>query len=225
MRTSSRFHTFAVALVASVLTGLIAVGSAVAAPEHAEALKDAAHAAADAHGDAHGAHSGGGGTLLSFDVGSYLWKLIIFVTFFVLLAKFVWPPILKGLQGREEKQRRDLSTAEKAAKDAQTTLSQYKQQLAEAQKESQRMIEESRKQAEQLGARLKADADREITQMKDRAQKDIAAAKETALADIYEQSAVLSTQIAGKILKRELNPQDQSALVSESLAQLNHKKN
>ncbi len=203
-----------VALTATIT--LLTVSTALAAPtEHAEA----GHAAGD-HG-----HAAAETSLLSFDLGSYFWKLTIFLVFFVLLAKFVWPPILKGLPGREEKQRCDLNTAENAAKEAQQTLAKYKQQLAEAQKESQRMIDESRKQAEQLGARLKADAEREITQLKERAQKEISAAKETALADIYEQSAILSTQIAAKILKRELNPADQSALVSESLAQLNRTRN
>lgn len=160
------------------------------------------------------------GSLLAFDLGSYVWKLIIFAVFFLLLAKFVWPPILKGLQDRENKQRADLQNAEQAAKEATATLSEYKQQLAEARKEAQAMIDQARADADKAGAARKAEIEREIGQLRERTTKEIAAAKETALADIYEQAAVLSTQIAGNILKRELNPQDQQGLVSESLQQI-----
>jgi F-type H+-transporting ATPase subunit b len=159
-------------------------------------------------------------SLLAFDLGSYIWKLIIFGVFFLLLAKFVWPPILKGLQDREAKQRTDLQNAERAAHEATATLTEYKQQLAEARKEAQGMIDQARTDADKAGAARKAEFEREVAQMRERTTREIAAAKETALADIYEQAAVLSTQIAGQILKRELNPQDQQGLVAESLQQI-----
>ena len=191
-----------------------------AAPSYAAATKADAELseAADHGGDyAHGAEET---SLLSFDVGSYIWKLIIFGVFFILLAKFVWPPILKGLQEREQKQRRDLQSAEDAAKNAAKTLAEYKQQLADAQEEAQRIVNESRAAAQQVAAKVKSDAEAEIVQLRERTTKEIAAAKESALADIYEQAAVLSTQVAGQILKRELNPQDQQGLVTESLQQI-----
>ncbi|MEM1446842.1 MAG: F0F1 ATP synthase subunit B [Planctomycetota bacterium] len=176
-------------------------------------------AAKDDHGDAYG-EAEEKSSLLAFDLGSYIWKLIIFGVFFLLLAKFVWPPILKGLQDRENKQRTDLQNAEQAAKEATATLNEYKQQLAEARKEAQAMIDQARADADKAGAARKSEIEREIGQMRERTTKEIAAAKETALADIYEQAAVLSTQIAGNILKRELNPQDQQGLVTESLQQI-----
>lgn len=173
--------------------------------------------AGDAYADGHGAQES---SLLSFDVGSYIWKLIIFGVFFLLLAKFVWPPILKGLQDREAKQRHDLSAAERAAREATATLNEYKAQLAAARKEAQGMIEQARADADRAGQARKAEIEREINQLRERTTKEITAAKETALADIYEQAAVISTQIAGNILKRELNPQDQQALVTQSLQQI-----
>ncbi|MEM7577971.1 MAG: F0F1 ATP synthase subunit B [Planctomycetota bacterium] len=175
--------------------------------------------AADPSGDAY-ADAAEESSLLAFDLGSYIWKLIIFGVFFLLLAKFVWPPILKGLQDRENKQRADLQNAEKAAKEATATLAEYKQQLADARKEAQAMIDQARTDADKAGAARKAELEREIGQMRERTTKEIAAAKESALADIYEQAAVISTQIAGQILKRELNPQDQQGLVTESLQQI-----
>lgn len=229
------------ALLCVLIAGLALTAAPVAHADH-HGLHDvatlaAAEPKADDHGHGHShaaegaeyadaAHGGGYGhgeeesSLLAFDLGSYIWKLIIFGVFFLLLAKFVWPPILKGLQDRENKQRADLQNAEHAAKEATATLEQYKQQLADARKEAQGMIDRARADADRAGQTRKAEIEREINQLRERTTKEIAAAKETALADIYEQAAVLSTQIAGNILKRELNPQDQQGLVTESLQQI-----
>jgi len=55
--------------------------------------------------------------------------------------------------------------------------------------------------------------------MKAAAKADIASAKEQALTDIYAQTASLSTAVAGKILQREINADDQQQLINDSLAQ------
>ena len=39
--------------------------------------------------------------LLNVDVGAAIWNLLIFAAVFLILAMFVWPPILKGLQAIE----------------------------------------------------------------------------------------------------------------------------
>ena len=56
--------------------------------------------------------------------------------------------------------------------------------------------------------------------MKERAEAEITSAKDAALSEVYAQTAELSTQIAGRILKREINAADQQQLVSDSLAEL-----
>jgi len=176
-----------------------------------------ATALAAAGGDGHAESSGG---LLSFDLGSYIWKIIIFTIFLIVLSVFVWPPILKALQAREAKQRDDLQTAQDAAAEANQTLAEYKQQLAEAQKESQRIVDESRKQAQAVAAQLKAQAEADAQSLRERNNAEIKAAKEQAIAEIYEQTAELATQIAGKILSKEISAADQQALVNQSLQEI-----
>lgn len=158
--------------------------------------------------------------LLDVDLGSAIWNLVIFLLLLVVLAKFVWPPILQGLQQRDEKIRGDLEQAERANRDAQAALSQYKTQLAEAQREAQRIVEHSRGDAQRVAAQLKEQAQADLTQMRQRAEADITAAKEQAIADLYEQTALLATQVAGQILKREIRPEDQQSLVQDSLSGL-----
>lgn len=146
--------------------------------------------------------------------------IIVFVILLVLLRKYAWAPILKGLQDREGKIKADLHHAEQASKKAATTLADYQRQLAEARQQSAEIMENGRREAEKTANRLQAETQSEIDAMKKRAASEINYAKEQALADIFAQAATLGSDIAGKILRREINPADQQRLVQESLATL-----
>lgn len=149
-----------------------------------------------------------------------IWAVVLFLIFAAILGFVVWPKILAALQAREQKLEGDLVGAEKARTEAEEALATYKSQIAEAQKEAQKVVEEARKSAEQAAAKIKADTETEISRMKERAEAEIESAKDQALSEVYAQTAELSTQIAGRILKREINAADQQQLVSESLAEL-----
>lgn len=198
----------------------------LAAQDHQEAA-DAAHRAVDTHAqDAAHAADGHGGDhekrgLMTIKGQEALFTIIVFGLFFGVGSIFVWPKILGALQAREDKVRGDLKQAEQSAKEATATLAEYKQQLAEAQKQAQVIVDESRASAQQVAAQLKEQTQAEITQMRERAQADIQAAKERAVTEIYEQTATLATEVAGKILRREINAGDQASLVRESIARLN----
>jgi len=187
-----------------------------------QAADHAAAGTADTHG---GQGAGYGGDedreLISPDWKEALYTIIVFGVFFVVLSVFVWPKVLASLQAREEKVHGDLKHAEDAAAKASATLAEYRQQLAEAQKQAQQIVDESRGAAQQVAAQLKEQAQAEITQMRQRAESDIHSAKERALSEIYERTAALATEVAGKILRREINAGDREALVRESIAGLN----
>jgi len=184
--------------------------------DHADATGQSAagHEADAGHGEAEVG-------LLDVTMGPFLWQLILFLILLTILGKFVWPPILNGLREREGKIHGDLKHAEDAAKQATKTLEEYKQQLADAQKQAQQIIDQSRGDALKVGAQLKEQAQADINSAKQRAEADINSAKERAVSEIYEQTATLATQVAGQILRREINAQDQEALVKESLSRLN----
>lgn len=149
-----------------------------------------------------------------------VWAVVLFSLFAAILGVVVWPKVLGALQAREQKLEGDLVGAESARKEAEATLAEYKAKIAEAQKESQQVVEQARATAEQLAAKVKSDAESELAKVKERAAAEVEAAKDAALSEVYAQMAELSTQIAGKILKREISAADQQALVAESLGEL-----
>jgi F-type H+-transporting ATPase subunit b len=149
-----------------------------------------------------------------------LTALIVFAILLAVLVKFAWGPILKGLQDRESKIRQDLEAAERGARQAAATLAEYEKQLTAARDESRRIIEQGRADAQKIAAQLRDQTEQEGQVLRQRAQQDIRTAKEQALAEIYAQTASLATQVAGRILQREIRPEDQHQLVQRSIEEL-----
>lgn len=146
--------------------------------------------------------------------------LIMFgIVFFILNAK-VWPLIVKALNDREEKIKKEIGDAEAARKQAAAALNQYEKALAEARTEAAQMLESTKAEQQKMAAELKRKAEAEITAMKDAATRDIESAKRAAISEVYAQMSTTATSIASKIIQRELNADDQARLVEDSLAEL-----
>ena len=146
--------------------------------------------------------------------------IIVFLLLLFILTKFAWGPILKGLQDREGKIKADLEAAERAAAEAKATLAQYQAQLAHGREQAAAIIQSATAEAQKAANGITAASERELAAMKARAEAEIRYAKEQAINDIYLQAANLGADIAGKILKREINPTDHQQLVEESLTAL-----
>lgn len=178
-------------------------------------------AAEDDHGHAAG-HAEKAGVMPTLEQGivPMLVSIGVFAVVFAVLAVKVWPNIVKGLNDRENKIREEIESAELARQQAKDALEQYQQSLAQARAEAQKMLEQTKAQQTALAAELKAKADAELGQMRERAMRDIDAAKRAAVSEIYSDAANIASMVAGKILRREIRPADQQALVEESLAKL-----
>ncbi|HEX2970783.1 MAG TPA: F0F1 ATP synthase subunit B [Tepidisphaeraceae bacterium] len=182
------------------------------------ALGGRALAAEAAHGEdaAHGEQPG----LLSPDVTAAVWTLIIFVVLLAVLYPTAWKGVLEGLRKREERIRKDIAEAEAARARAEATLKEYHAQLDAAGEKVRQMISAATTEGEKIAAEIRAKGQSEAEQAKERAVRDIDTARQHAVAELYEKAADLSTSIASKILRRNLNSDDQRDLVRQSLEQL-----
>lgn len=143
--------------------------------------------------------------------------IVVFLIVFFVLAKIAWPKILGGLEDREKKIRSEIFAAEEARKAAQTAQQQFAKEIAEAKAEATRMIDQTRAEQSRLAADLKIRAEAELTELRENANRSIEAAKRAAISEIYAEAATLATTVAGKILKREVNVNDQRHLVEETM--------
>ena len=158
--------------------------------------------------------------LLSFDVGSAVWNLIIFLCVLAILSKFVWPGVLGGLQAREEKIREDLESAEKSSAEAKQMLSDYQLKLDEAASQVQTMLADARRDAEANGQKIVDAAKVEAATQRERALADIENAKKVAMAEMAGQTSKLAMQVARSVVGRELSADDHADLIRQSLERL-----
>jgi F-type H+-transporting ATPase subunit b len=153
------------------------------------------------------------------DVGNAIWTLVIFVLVVVVLGKFAWGPILKALQRREDFIRDSLEQAKKDREDAEARLKEYVKKLEDARAEATAIVQEARRDAEVLKRKLETDAKTEASATLDRARREIDLATETAVKQLYTLSAKLATDVAARIIRKELNAKDHERLIQESVAE------
>jgi F-type H+-transporting ATPase subunit b len=149
-----------------------------------------------------------------------LWVVIIFVVLLAILYPTAWKNVLAGLKAREERIRKDIADAEAARAKAEATLKEYSAQLATAENRVREMLNKAAQDGERIATDLRMRAQKEAEESKSRATKEIETAKQQALGEIYQRAAELSTSIAEKILRRNINAEDQKDLVKRSLDEL-----
>ncbi len=149
-----------------------------------------------------------------------VWTVIIFLVLLAVLYPTAWKSVLKGLKDREQRIRNDIAEAEASRAKAEATLREYNTQLAAAETRVREMLNSATKDGERIATEIRMRAQKDAEEAKTRATKEIESAKTQALAEIYQTAAELSTSIAEKILRRNINAEDQKDLVKRSLDEL-----
>jgi F-type H+-transporting ATPase subunit b len=142
-------------------------------------------------------------------IGLIIWMTIAFSLLLWILAKFAWKPIMKGLKEREQSIEEALNTANKAREEMKELKFSNEQLLKEAKEERDLILRDARKVKESIieGARIKANE--EGNRIIENAREAIQNEKLAAIHDMKNQLALLSIEIAEKIIKKELSGKDQ----------------
>ncbi len=159
------------------------------------------------------AEEGGGFNPLAPEPGLYIWTTIAFLVVFVSLAKKIFPKLQQTLADREARIKEEIELAEKTRADAEKVLEEYKARVAQAREEAGKIVDEARQAADSVRKELTAKAEQDARLIVDKAQQQLQGERDRALAELQQQLATWSTEIAGRIVERELNPQSQKDLV------------
>ena len=152
-------------------------------------------------------------SLITPDVAELLWGSIAFAIVAFVLMKFGWPAIRQAIQAREEKIRADLEAAESMRTEADQELTTYRQQIADARQEGNRIIEEAREGGEAVRRERITQAEADAAEIRQRAQEDARLAVERAEAELRRRVAEFSVDMAEKIVERNLDRETQIALI------------
>lgn len=175
----------------------------------------AASAAEEAHGAGEAAPN-----LFSGDAGVAIWTVLIFLLVVFILGRYAWKPLLSALQAREDFIRDSLQKAREEREQAERRLAEYEEKLAAARAEATALVEEGRRDAETVKAKIEATAREEGDKLMARARREIGLARDQAVKDLHTTTARLATDLATKVLEREIRAEDHERLLAESLREL-----
>jgi F-type H+-transporting ATPase subunit b len=145
------------------------------------------------------------------------WTLIIFLTVFAILYKLAFGPIAKALDEREQGILDKIASAQKQNDEAKNLLGQYQAKLDASKEEVRQIIENAKKDAQRQADDIVVKARDAAGLERDRAMKEIESATTSALQSIAERSATLATNLAGKMIRAEVKPEQHRSLIDAAL--------
>ena len=147
-------------------------------------------------------------------------SLVSFGVLFLVMWKFALPPITNMLDERAATIKGSLEKAEDTRIEAERLRDEYKEQLAEARKEANRLIEQGRKVADTMKDEIVAKANEERESVLTRAREEIQGEKRAAMAELQAQVADLSVAVAGRLIGTTLSADDHRALIEKVVAEV-----
>jgi F-type H+-transporting ATPase subunit b len=153
-----------------------------------------------------------------FSIGLFFWQSLVFIILIFLLRKYAWKPILNAVNEREESIEGALKAAEQAREEMQSLQASNEAIMKEAREERERILKEARDMKNSIVAEAKETATAEAEKTVAAAKAAIEAEKAAAVAELKNQAAVLSIEVAEKVLGQELSAENkQAAMISKMI--------
>lgn len=147
------------------------------------------------------------------EIGELIPGALAFLIVFVVLQRFAFPALRKGMQDRTEKIQGDLEAAESTRREAEEERQRYEQQIQDARGEANRIIEEARKTAEQVRRDSLAKAEDEAQQIIRKAQEEVRGERDRAMQSLRRELAEASVDLAERVVGESLDRESQLRLV------------
>ena len=162
----------------------------------------------------------GPGEFLNINFFTALFTLINTVVLFLVLKHFLFKPVMKMIQDRQQEIDGMYADAGKAKKEAQQMESEYRQKLEESVQTGERLVKEAVARGQSREEEIIRQANAQAGAIRAKASADIAQEKKKAINDAKNEISDLAMAIAGKVVGRALNEADQAALVDRFIEEL-----
>jgi len=151
-------------------------------------------------------------------LGLIFWMTITFSLVLFILSKFAWKPILNSIREREDSINNALNAADEARKQMDALKSDNEKLLQQARIERDALLKEAKEMKDEIISQAKKSADDESRRILTAANESIESAKIKALNELKTQVAVLSVDLAEKVLSKKMEDRSaQEAFVNENL--------
>ena len=153
--------------------------------------------------------------IISVNIWDILVSFANLLILFLVLKRFLFKPVQRMFDTRK-KQVDDLyAEADRNRTDAVSMKREYEAKMASAREEADGLVRSAVQTAQKRGDAIVAEASSQASHLKQKAAEEIAREKQQMLRDVRGEISDIAVSIAGKVVERELNPQDHRDFVDE----------
>jgi len=142
------------------------------------------------------------------------------LTLFFVAKKFLFGPVMKMIQERQQEIDDMYSNADHAKEQAKLLRAEYEQKLNQATQTSEQIVKEAVARGQSREEEIVRKANAQASAILNKASMDIAQEKKKAVNEAKNEITVIAMDIAGKIVGRTLTQQDREQLVDSFIEQL-----
>jgi F-type H+-transporting ATPase subunit b len=155
-------------------------------------------------------------------IGLIFWMTLTFVLLLIILKKFAWKPILDSIKEREHKISHSLAMAKQTQEEMKRLKADNEKLLKEARAERDTILREANKMKDSIINEAKSKAQTEADRIVEAARQNIESEKAAAIAELKNQVADLTIEVAEKVLGAELSDKaKQTSFAEKQLEKLN----
>ena len=159
-------------------------------------------------------------SFIGVDFWTALFILLNTVALFLVLKHFLFKPVKKMIDDRQQEIDGLYKDAETAKADADAMQAEYRQKLSAAQQTSERLVKEAVARGQSREEEIIRKANQEASAILDKAAADIAMEKKKAVNDAKDEISGIAMAVAGKVVGRQLNDADQADLIDHFINEL-----
>jgi len=161
------------------------------------------------------------GTAGVFEInGTVIVELITFLLMMAILARYVYPEIVRLAEARQRQVVEQLKDAEKARTAAEAALKEAEAKLNDARKTAQSVIDAASKSAEQLRQDLKQKAEEEAHRIRESTRKEIEAERLKAIQSVRSEVAGLVVAATEKVIGETLDVAKHKQLIEKAIEEV-----
>lgn len=149
-----------------------------------------------------------------------LFVLLNFLLLFFVAKKFLFVPVKKMIDSRQQEIDDMYAQAKSAQDSAQALEAEYQTKLAAAQETGDKIVKEAMTRGKNREEEIIRQANQEADAIREKASADIAREKRQALNDAKDEISSLAMEIAGKVVGASLDSAQQEKLVDSFLEEL-----
>ncbi len=149
-----------------------------------------------------------------------LGEMLTFAVLVWVMMKYIWPPLMKALEERQQKIAAGLEAAERGKRALELAKDNVAEQLRQTKAEAAAMLSQAGEQASELAEKVRATAEEERVKILAQAKIDIEQEVNKAKDILQQQMAGLVIMATEKILKQKVDDVTQKKLIDELISSI-----